>query len=127
MKENLERETTRIAKFLLETVVDDENDTNDHNEDHDVKELVSRVVPHCTFSAMKQEKQKYTPLTVSWKRNPHTGILYNEFVRKGNVGDGKRECSTELQQRWSHCDTKIAWARWKKAEIPSELCHRYLS
>lgn len=141
MKRDLGKETKRIAKFLL-----DGTDTDNRNDDHAttsvqvgemtdadkcyVDELVSRVVPHCTFAAMKRERQRYTPLTVSWKINPETGKPYDEFVRKGNVGEGGRvlegDFSSELKDRWINRDVSIAKARWMRANVDEKIVDRYL-
>ncbi len=127
MKENLAKETKRLVKFLL--------DGNDESiVENDVKryldELVSRVVPHCTFKAMKEEHRRYTPLTVSWKNDPKTGKPYDAFVRKGAVGEGRKFLleitSTTLRDRWVNKDVFIAKLRWKKAGVDQNIIDRYL-
>jgi len=128
MKNNLEKETKRLAKFLL-----DDGDNGDDAvavEDRYLDELVSRVVPHCTFVAMKQEVHRYTPLRAPWKINPKTGKPYNEFVRKGSVGDGneflQRDASSKFKDRWVNHDAVIARARWNKAKVDAAIINRYL-
>ena len=42
--------------------------------------------------------------------------------------EGCIECPVELlQNHWYHHDTKSASKRWKKSNIHSHLCDRYLS
>jgi hypothetical protein len=133
MKKDLAKETKRLAKFL----VDDNNGESSENrktfDDRCLDEIVSRVVPHCTFDAMKRERKRYTPLTVSWKTNPKTGKPYDKFVRKGNIGDGRKilletpsSSSSTLKDRWIDRDVPIAEARWKKAGVEQEIVDRYL-
>ena len=126
MKNNLEKETKRLAKFLL----DDDDDDVVAVEDRYLDELVSRVVPHCTFVAMKQEVCRYTPLRAPWKINPKTGKPYNEFVRKGSVGDGneflQRDASSKFKDRWVNHDAVIARARWNRAKVDPAISDRYL-
>jgi hypothetical protein len=126
MKEDLARETKRLVKFLS-----DEDDES--SEDRYLDELVSRVVPQCTFDAMKRERKRYTPLTVSWKVNPKTGKPYDEFVRKGTIGDGRKlvletpsSSSSALKDRWTDQDTPIAKARWNNAGVEQDIIDRYL-
>ena len=124
MKTNLEKETKRIANFLLDidNVNDDDNDVSNLNE-----LITQRVVPHCTFQSMKTDKLKYTPLSVGWKINPNTNKKYNEFVRSGNIGDGKQECPIEIQNKWCQQDVPIAKIRWNNANVNEDkIIDRYL-
>jgi hypothetical protein len=124
MKTNLEKETKRIANFLLD--IDDDND--DDNDDSNLNQLITqRVVPHCTFQSMKKDKLKYTPLSVGWKINPKTNKRYNEFVRSGNIGDGKQECPIDIQDKWCQQDVPIAKIRWNNANVNEDkIIDRYL-
>lgn len=127
MKDNLAKETKRLAKFLLDG---NGNSTIENYNERCLDELVSRVVPHCTFEAMKKERRRYTPLTVSWRIDPKTGKPYDAFVRKGAVGDGQKflleMTSTALRDRWVNKDVSIARARWKKAGVDQNIIDRYL-
>jgi len=134
MKQDLARETKRLARFLTDGE-DDQSDTENSDGGY-VDEIVSRVIPHCTFAAMKQEQKRYRPLTVSWKRDPETGKPYDKFVRKGTVGDGRKfllevsspsgPSSSTSRDRWVGKDVPIARARWKKAGVEEGIINRYL-
>mmetsp|Transcript_653 Transcript_653/g.1491 ORF Transcript_653/g.1491 Transcript_653/m.1491 type:complete len:411 (-) Transcript_653:234-1466(-) len=134
MKQDLAKETKRVARFLMDG--DDDQSGPENDDDGYVDEIVSRVVPHCTFAAMKQEQKRYTPLTVSWKSDPKTGKPYDKFVRKGTVGDGRKfllevtspsgPSSSALRDRWVSKDVPIARARWRKAGVEEEIINRYL-
>jgi len=127
MKKDLSKEVRRLARFLF-----NDDDTNREKCDNQyLDEIVSRVVPHCTFDAMKRERKRYTPLSVSWRTNPETGKPYDEFVRRGKVGDGKKilldtQISSTLKDRWIERDIPIAKARWKLANIKQDIVDRYL-
>jgi len=126
MKEDLARETRRLARFLL----GGESESGELVNDDCVETIVSKVVPSCTFEAMKQEREKYTPRTVTWKIDPETGKPFS-FVRKGVVGDGRRlvgetPSSSFLRDRWIHRDAPLARARWKKAGVDQAIIDRYL-
>ena len=136
MKENLEKETKRIANFLLD-IDNNDNDGDDENENENdshnlnlnlLNQLITqRVVPYCTFNSMKNDKIKYSPISVGWRINPKTNKLYNEFVRSGNIGDGKKECPVELKKRWFNFDVPIAKVRWNNANIDENtIINRYL-
>ena len=133
MKQDLAKETKRIARFLYDG--DDHNGV-ENSIDQYLDEIVSRVVPYCTFSAMKRDRTRYTPLTVSWKSDPKTGKPYDEFVRKGTVGDGRKfllettspsgSSSASSRDRWVDKDVLIARARWEKASVDQDIIDRYL-
>ena len=131
MKINLEKETKRIANFLLDIDDNDDNDDSDLNDSNDsnLDQLITqRVVPHCTFQSMKKDKLKYTPLSVGWKIiNPNTKKTYNEFIRSGNIGDGKQECPIEIQDKWWKQDVPIEKIRWTNANVNKDkIINRYL-
>lgn len=133
MKQDLAKETKRLARFLMDD--DDEGSIEDCDVRY-VHEIVSRVVPHCTFAAMKHERKRYTPLTVSWKNDPETGKPYDKFVRKGTVGDGRKfviesksspgSSTSTSKDRWANKDALIARARWKRAGVEQGIIDRYL-
>ena len=133
MKQDLVKETQRLAKFLLD---DDGNNgqSSDEPNDHHLDEIVSRVVPHCTFDAMKRERKRYTPLTVSWKTNHQTSNPYDGFVRKGTVGDGRKflletqssSSSSTSKDRWIDRDDlrggrKSAWSKKSSIDIFNDM------
>ena len=124
MKEDLARETKRLARFLLES------ESGETPDDQYLDTIVSKVVPQCTFASMKRDRKQYTPKTVSWKTDPQTGKPF-EFVRKGMVGDGRKflletPSVATLRDRWIHRDALTARARWTKASVPQEIVDRYL-
>ena len=142
MKHNLEHETKRIARFLLD---DDDNDNDDDDDDDDARDtgtqhldllvdqlrISDRVVPYCTFAAMKRDSKLYTPLSVQWNRDPTTGQPYTGFIRTGLVGDPTTSLSKlptqALQDQWLQHDVYIAQQRWRKAQIDPTIIQRYLS
>ena len=134
MKRDLAKEAKRLAQFLLEdgrVVSHKKQEQKPEREDaadrdRYLDEIVSRVVPHCTFEAMKREGKRYTPLTVSWNTNPDTGKPYDEFVRTGNVGDGRKilldtTSSDALKGWWIDQDVPIAAARWANTGVEQEI------
>eukprot|EP00536_Pseudo-nitzschia_multiseries_P018794 jgi/Psemu1/265058/estExt_Genewise1Plus.C_31240003 len=131
MKNDLETETKRLARFLLEDTNENDDEASEEEDDCRLDALVSRVVPHCTFAAMKAERHRYTPLTVAWRIDPKTGKPYDQFVRRGNVGEGneflRKDSSSELRHRWVNHDAVIARARWNKAGVDAGIIDRYLS
>jgi hypothetical protein len=116
MKEDLRQEATRLARFL---------DVKEAR----VDEVVSVALSHCTFEAMKKERWRYTPQSVSWKVDPKTGQEYDNFVRQGRVGDGKdfmrNFFTTDLKEQWSGNSTR-AVKRWKMARVEESMIERYL-
>ena len=116
MKEDLERETTKLATFL------------GIKEDR-LRSVVSQAIPHCTFRAMKDNRWKYTPRSVNWKIDSKTGKAYADFIREGRIGDGlkfwKAYAPPKLQKEWKTvvAETKI---RWKIANVDEDIIRRYL-
>jgi hypothetical protein len=115
MKQNLEAEAAKLARFLG---VDETRFAS----------VVETAVPHCTFSAMRKERFRYTPKSVEWK-NGQDGKSYDDFVRAGRIGDGKeflnQYFSDELKKQWSK-DLATARARWLDAQVDSQIIERYL-
>lgn len=125
MKNDLRREAHRIAQFLL-------SDKDDDGEDNDNGRVIvtDELLSHCKFEAMKQERWRYSPLTVSWKVDAKTGQQYNEFVRTGRVGDGKefvrKHFTDEMRDCWSK-DVALAKKRWCTAGIDQDIVQKYLN
>ena len=130
MKRDLFGETKRLARFLF-------GETDGADDDRILDEIVEGVVPHCTFEAMKRERARYTPRTVSWRVRPETGRPYDAFVRRGAVGDGRRSLEEEtnssssssvspLLDRWRNHDLPIARARWTRAGVDPGIRDKYL-
>lgn len=117
MKEDLNKEATRLAKFL-------------GVEDERLEDVVNTAVSHCTFEAMKKEQWRYTPQSVSWKVDPKTGKAYDKFVRQGRIGDGqdvlKNSFTQDLKMQWLN-NIKRAIKRWKKTGIDRAIIERYLT
>lgn len=116
MKENLTREATRVAQFLgiCQSRLD---------------EVVSDAVSHSTFAAMRKERWRYTPQSVSWNLDPNTGKPYEDFVRAGRIGDGRSFFAThgtdKLKAKWKD-DLEVAQVRWTHAGVPKKTIDRYL-
>jgi hypothetical protein len=116
MKENLQREATQLAKHFGVT-------------DERLQAVVDTAVPKCTFSAMKEDRWRYTPRSVSWKIDETTGKPYENFVRAGKIGDGRQffetYASDELVREWLAVleDTRV---RWNKAKVVTEITTRYI-
>ena len=115
MKQDLKQEATRLAKFL--DVPDEE-----------LESIVNTALSHCTFDAMKTERWRYTPQSVSWKVDPKTGKPYDRFVREGRIGDGKefmeKIFTSDLKEQWIK-NADRARRRWRDAGIDMEV-DRYL-
>jgi hypothetical protein len=115
MKHNLEAEAAKVARFLG---VDETR----------FARVVETAVPHCTFSAMRKERSRYTPKSVEWK-NGQDGKSYDNFVRTGRIGDGKeflnQYFSDELKKQWAK-DLATARVRWLDAQVDSQIIERYL-
>jgi hypothetical protein len=116
MKENLPREANKLAQFF--GVVNE-----------DLKSVVDTAVSKCTFTAMKEDRWRYTPRTVSWKTDETTGKPYENFVRTGRLGDGKNFFETYASQdvltEWQTV-LKTTKSRWQKAQVASEITAKYL-
>jgi hypothetical protein len=116
MKNDLKGQATRVAKFL--GVPTDQIET-----------VVNEAIEHCTFDAMKQERWRYTPRSVVWKKDDETGQPYQHFVRAGRTGDGTSFLEThgtkDIYQRWQ-TDKATARERWRIAGIDQTIIHRYL-
>ncbi|KAG7343921.1 sulfotransferase family protein [Nitzschia inconspicua] len=116
MRQNLKKEAARLSKFLGVA-------------DADMDRVLAAALPSCTFDAMKQERWRYTPQSVSWKADPQTGQPYDKFVRKGRVGDGKmflRDVFTPtLFEKWTD-NQKRAQRRWKAAGVDPSIIDLYL-
>jgi hypothetical protein len=57
------------------------------------EELLEVILPHCTFSYMKEHKDQYEPVSVGWK----PGF---EFIRKGVIGDSDEIFQSEQRQKF---------------------------
>ena len=116
MTTNLPYEATRVAHFL------------GVSEDR-IPEVVAATLPQCSFDAMKAERWRYTPKSVSWNTDPRTDRPYDNFVRSGKVGEGMEFVQTaftsELKARWKE-DMDIAKRRWQTAGVRRTIIERYL-
>jgi hypothetical protein len=116
MKQNLDHEATKLARFL-------------GVEEHRLATVVDAAVPHCTFSSMRVERWRYTPLSVEWNTDESTGKPYDDFVRTGRIGDGNdfldAYFTEELKTQWQD-DLKIARDRWLQAGVDPLIIKRYL-
>ena len=114
MKKDLIKEATRLAIFLG---VDEP------------RIVETNVVPHCTFSAMRAERWRYTPVSVEWENDERTGKPYDNFVRTGRIGDGsafrEQHFSENLKKQWQN-DLVLARARCLYAGVDDQLIQRYL-
>jgi hypothetical protein len=114
MKDNLQEEATKLAHFLGV---------------EDVNLAVETAVPHCTFSAMRKERWRYTPMSVQWKEDETTGKPYDDFVRAGRIGDGddffNAYFSEDLKNQWVR-DLSKARNWWLQAGVVPEVIKRYL-
>jgi Sulfotransferase domain len=116
MKQDLSKEATRLAKFLGVPEVD-------------INRVLAIALPACTFDAMKHERWRYTPQSVSWKKDPQTGQSYDKFVRKGQVGDGnhfvQNTFTVTLHEKWVE-NQRRARRRWQKVGIGQDIVDKYL-
>jgi hypothetical protein len=118
MKNDLSYETARLAKFL--GVQDDR-----------LQKVVSETLVQCTFDAMKAECWRYTPRSVEWRIDPRTGRPYDDFVRSGNVGEGRADgikgfFTPTLEVQWKEA-IRTAKRRWQKAGVDNNIIERYLT
>jgi hypothetical protein len=115
MKVDLEQATIKLARFLGIP----ETSTN---------HVVEIAIPKCTFSAMRAERHRYTPLSVEWKKDEE-GKPYQNFVRSGRIGDGQKFLETyfteDLKKQWI-ADLVIARARWCTGGVGSKVIEKYL-
>jgi hypothetical protein len=116
MKNDLPFEASRVARFLGVS-------------EHRLHEVLAEALPLCTFDSMKAEGWRYTPQSVSWNTDPVTGRPYDQFVRRGQVGDGtefeQNMFTPELKAQWKK-DLESAERRWQKAGVDATIVERYL-
>jgi hypothetical protein len=116
MKQDLHQQAIRVAKFL--------NIPN-----ADIDRVLATALPACTFDAMKEERWRYTPQSVSWKDDPQTRQPYDKFVRTGRVGDGiefiQRVFTPVLYEKWA-TNQRRAQRRWHNAGIDPAFVDMYL-
>ena len=115
MKGDLAKQTTRLARFL-------------GIQEGSIHDVVNSALPYCTFSNMRRERWRYSPLSVTWKTYDD-GRPYDNFVRTGRIGDGKvffeQYFTNDLKLQWE-TDLKITRARWTHEEVDSQIIERYL-
>ena len=116
MKKDLEGEATRLAQFLgVDPTM--------------IESIVKASVQHCTFTAMKRERARYTPKSVDWKKDSD-GKPYDNFVRAGRVGDGKEfalKYFSKVLKEKRDGDRATSVSRWREAQVDDEIIDRYLS
>ena len=76
MKANITKSIHEIAAFM---------------DIHTTDEVVAGIVPKISFDGMKSDKNKYQPVSVTWKEG-------YDFLRKGVVGDGSSMIGVEDQR-----------------------------
>jgi hypothetical protein len=124
MKTNLKTEAIKLSRFL---------GVNEAR----VESVMETALPHCTFSAMRHERWRYTPRSVQWKTDETTGKPYDDFVRAGRIGDGKTFMTTlgssiteddddDLKKQWQQ-DLEVAKDRWHQAGVDPDIIARYLA
>lgn len=88
LKNDFENTVYKIAEFLAIRMND---------------EIMDRVKRHASFEYMKANEQKFGEV------KPENPLVYNEFIRKGEIGEGKKYLSEEQQKKLNHLfNTKIA-------------------
>lgn len=108
MKENLEREVTRMAKYLS-------SDT----ERHDTPEKIAAALKYSSFEYMKKNEEKFGGAHCRDKFNAKYGLnrTNKTKMKNGKSGEGKKMLNDE-------CKEKMA-KRWEEVMVPSTGCANY--
>eukprot|EP00051_Salpingoeca_urceolata_P016134 m.213058 g.213058 ORF g.213058 m.213058 type:complete len:412 (-) comp18597_c0_seq3:233-1468(-) len=63
------------------------------------QDIEEHVLPKVTFDAMKRNKHTYQPNSVQWKTDAKSGQPYDNFIRRGQPGDGQGLLQTETRKQ----------------------------
>lgn len=65
------------------------------------EETIERAVKYSSFDFMKQHENKFG------EQPPEQKKVYNQFIRKGEIGEGEKEFSQEQKEEFTKCYKKM--------------------